>query len=81
MTLRGNLLAIGGRESNDRSACIRAVQMYDPISDSWEEISYMSVGRSRCFAAVLPDDRLFIIGGWISEHGERTDRVEIATVF
>ena len=81
MTLHGHLLAIGGRESNDYSPCTRAVQMYDPISDSWEEISHMSVGRSRCFAAVLPDDRLFIVGGWIGENRERTDHVEIATLF
>ena len=80
VSLHGHLLAIGGRESSDRSTYVRAVQMYNPITDSWEEISYMSVGRSRCFAAVLPDDRLFVVGGWtgINEH---TDRVEIATIF
>ena len=80
VSLRGHLLAIGGRESGDCSTCIRAVQLYNPITNSWEEVSYMSVGRSRCFAAVLPDDRLFIVGGWtnINEH---TDRVEIAAIF
>ena len=38
----------------------------------------MSIGR--CFAAVLPDDRLFVVGGWtgINEHA---DHVEIATIF
>ena len=80
VSLRGHLLAIGGRESGNHSTCIRAVQKYNPIIDTWEEISYMSVGRSRCFAAVLPDDRLFIVGGWTGIH-EHTDRVEIATLF
>ena len=80
VSLHGHLLAIGGRESGSGSTCIRAVQMYNPITNSWEEVSYMSVGRSRCFAAVLPDDRLFVIGGWTGIH-EHTDRVEIATLF
>ena len=80
VSVSGHLLAIGGRESGGDSSCIRAVQMYNPTTNSWEEINYMSVGRSRCFAAVLPNNRLFVVGGWtgIKDH---TDRVEIATLF
>ena len=79
VSLHGHLLAIGGRESGNCSTCVRAVQMYNPITNSWEEIGYMSVGRSRCFAAVLPDNRLFVVGGW-TDINEHTDRVEIATI-
>ena len=82
VSLCGHLLAIGGRESDSYSTCVRAVQMYNQITDSWEEISYMSIGRSRCFAAVLPANRLFVVGGWTgTKQGDRTDRVEIATLF
>ena len=53
--------------------------MYNPITNSWEEISYISVGRSRWFAAVLPDNHLFVVGGWTGKN-EHTDRVEIAII-
>ena len=55
--------------------------MYNPITNSWEEISYISVGRSRWFAAVsLLTIVLFVVGGWTGKN-EHTDRVEIATTF
>ena len=78
------LLAIGGRERNDiNSSCIKAIQMYNPTTNSWEEISHMLVGRSRCFAVALPDNRLLVVGGWTGRGGDvdnQTDRVEIGTL-
>lgn len=78
------LLAIGGRESNDvNSPCVRTIQMYNLTTDSWEGIGYVSVGRSRCFATVLPGNQLFVVGGWTGcglSTDNQTDRVEIGTL-
>ena len=52
--------------------------MYDRPSDSWEVISHMTMPRYDCYAAVLPNSQLMVVGG-VTENGE-TDSVEIATV-
>ena len=84
VSICGRLLAIGGRELNDiNSSCIKAIQMYNPTTNSWEEISHMLVGRSRCCAVALTDNRLFVVGGWTGKGGgidNQTDRVEIGTL-
>ena len=75
VSILGRLLTIGGRDSNDKP--ITAVYMYDTESDSWEVISHMSTPRCQCFAAVLPDNQLMVVGGY-TDSGE-TDSVELAT--
>ena len=83
----GHLLAVGGRETNDDATT--AIHMYDPESDSWEAISHMSTPRTKCFAAVLPNSRLMVVGGCTTEgaivilghkRGNNTDSVEMASV-
>ena len=39
----------------------------------------MATGRCQCFAAVLPDNRLMVVGGW-TDSGKLTDTVELASV-
>ena len=48
-------------------------------TDSWEIISHMTTGRYRYFAAVLPDKRLMVVGGIITE-GSSTDTVEFMSM-
>ena len=74
VSILGRLLTIGGRDSNDKPTT--AVYMYDTESDSWEVISHMSTPRCQCFAAVLPDNQLMVVGGY-TDSGE-TDSVELA---
>ena len=80
VSLNGHLLAIGGY---DRSASHSqtAVRMYDPATNSWTIISHMSIARSQCFAAVLPDNQLVVVGGvWNPFHTHTyVNTVEIAT--
>jgi serine/threonine protein kinase len=71
-SLRGQLLAVGGLDSHTKTTS--AVHAYDPARNSWEIISYMATPRQQCYAAVLPDDKLIVIGGETSI----TDEVEIA---
>ena len=81
VSILGRLLTIGGMDSNNKPTT--AVYMYNPDSDSWEVISHMATPRYYCFAAVLPDNQLMVVGGdtyrgWIMLG--RTDSVELATV-
>ena len=56
-----------------------AVYMYDSTTDSWEIVSHMTNSRYRCFTAVLPDNQLMVMGGWIAGYSE-TDTIELANV-
>ena len=61
-TLGGHLLAIGGK--NETYSYIANVHRYDPHTDSWHVISQMKNKRSHCLAAVLPGNRLVVVGGY-----------------
>ena len=76
-SLQGKLLAVGGKDSNDKYTT--AIYMYNPTTNSWEVISHMATPRSRCLVAVLPHNELMVVGG--STHGgSRTNSVEFATI-
>ena len=77
VTLCGQLIAVGGVDSNDTPTS--DVQRYDQATNSWKVISHMATPRSRCFAAVLPDYQLMVVGGWNSFTRE-TDSVELGRV-
>ena len=76
VTLYDQLLAIGGRDLNKRTA---AVHMYKPTTDSWEVISHMSTPRSFCLATVLPDNQLMVVGGCTTK-GKLCDSVEFGRI-
>ena len=76
-SLHGRLLAIGG--IMDSGKCSTAVHMYNSTTNSWEIISHMTTGRCDCFTAVLPDNRLMVVGGEI-EGGSLINIVELASV-
>ena len=62
VTLHGQLLAIGGVNSDNKPST--AVHMYQPSTNSWEVINHhMTTPRSLCLAAVLPDNQLMVVGG------------------
>ena len=53
-----------------------AIYVYNSTTNCWEIISHMTTGRYDCLTAVLPDNRLMIMGG-VTDDGF-TDTVEIA---
>ena len=77
VSLRGRLLAIGGMDSDKKSTT--AVHMYQPTTNSWEVISHMTTPRYLCFAAVLPDNQLIVVGGWTTGD-KKCDSVEFGRV-
>ena len=60
-TLGGHLVAIGGRDDSNNSTAV--VRRYDPQTDSWHVIMKMKTKRFHSLVAVLPEDRLIIVGG------------------
>lgn len=39
--------------------------IYDVVSNSWNEYSQFEHARSLCVVAVLPSDKLMILGGYV----------------
>ena len=77
-SIRSRVVAVGGRSCKATTA----VYMYNSITNSWEIISHMTIGRRLCFTAVLPYNQLMVVGGFTEQglfHGS-TDSVELATV-
>ena len=79
ITLRGQLLALGGTVTVSGEGETSEVKLYDVITNSWNVISHMINTRHQFFAAVLPNDRVMVVGGWVS-HGKGKDNVEIASI-
>ena len=76
-SFHGRLLAIGGKNLGKSTT---AVYMYDSTTNSWEIISHMTTGRCDCFTAVLPENRLMVVGGYAGDDFRTlTDMVELAT--
>ena len=75
-TLGGHLLAIGGRsDSHDPTP---DVHRYDHQTDSWHVISKMKNQRSQPLSTVLPEDQLFVVGGF-DRNFATTTSVEIGS--
>ena len=77
VSIHGRLLAIGGRDSKHNPTT--AIHMYNPTTNSWEVISHMTTPRRSCYAAILPNNQLIVVGGDTGGY-LNTDSVELATV-
>lgn len=76
VSLHGQLLAIGGRDSSLKSTT--AVFKYSLSLKCWELISHMFTPRHLCFAAVISNNRLVVVGGENSTLPD--DSVEVAMI-
>ena len=61
VTVKGHLLVVGGKSSDGEYS--KDIRQYDPRIDSWKVISEMRLAHSGCMAALLPDNRLVVLGG------------------
>ena len=77
VSLHDQLIAVGGKDSNGKRTT--DIRRYDPSTNSWEVISHMATPRTRCLAAVLPDNQVMVVGGWMAD-SEITNLVEFARV-
>ena len=81
VSLHDKLIVVGGVDPR-LDIARKDIHMYDSTTDSWTVISQMSTARSACFAIVLSDKRLMVVGGIVSYFFEKrriTDSVEFAT--
>ena len=73
-TLCGQLLAVGGKYADDTTA----IHQYNPATNSWEVISHMPTERCETLVAVLPGNKLMVVGGYTRFGTSNT--TEIATL-
>ena len=78
VSFQGQLLAIGGKESNSKPTS--AIHTYCACTNSWKVVSHMVTPRRKPYAAILHDNQLLIIGGFIGYPGIQTDTVETVTI-
>ena len=72
VSIYGHLVLIGGEDSHGKYKRTSAIHRYNQATASWEIISEMPVGRNQCFAAMLADNRLMVVGGWIDTTKDQT---------
>ena len=82
-TLCGQLLAVGRHDDSCKNYTT-AIHQYNPATNSWEVISHMPTARTGTLVAVLPGNKLMVVGGYALTSGARLgtmiDAVEIATL-
>ena len=76
VSINNRLLAIGGHDLDYKPTT--AVRLYDPVNNSWQTISRLRTPRGRCFAVVLPNNRIMVVGGFTTR--SITNTVEFASV-
>ena len=77
VTLNGQLLSIGGQGCHG-TTYTNAIYSYNPMTSFWELINCLPTARYSCLAAVLPGNKLMVVGG---ETGPGLiDTTEIASV-
>ena len=76
VTLNGQLIAIGGRDSREKAT--NKIYAYNTETNSWEVISHMLTTQRHCLVIILPGSKLMVVGG-VTDTAV-TDKVQIATV-
>ena len=61
VTLNGQLLAVGGKDSCEKATNI--IYVYNMETNFWEITSIMPTPRYHCVVTVLPGDKLMVVGG------------------
>jgi hypothetical protein len=64
----GRVLLVGGDGGGD-SPLIHTAEVFDPATGQWTSTSPMRVGRANAALALLPDDRVLVMGGFAGAQG------------
>ena len=78
VTMRDEVLAVGGREKQFVGAPTGAIYRYDRSTNSWSVIGEMPTPRYNTLVAVLPSDELLVVGGRDNE--DQCNITEIANI-
>ena len=63
VTVNDRLLAVGGKAPRKQSVYMKEIHEYNQATDSWEVISEMIEARCNCLTALLPRNKLMVVGG------------------
>ena len=78
VSLRGQLLAICGRECTKPTS---AIYRYDLAEDAWTITDMTTMARYDCFSAVTgANQTLVVIGGYVDDLYTQSDMVELAQI-
>lgn len=80
VSLRGQLLVVGGMDVERGHYRTAYIRVFDPIAKQWEIVGRMSTPRRRCYATVLLEEQLMVVGGLADNGRNGIDAFEIATV-
>ena len=78
ISLQDQLLAIGGKIRSEYVATSE-VRQYDVTTNSWSVVGHMHMQRYQSLAAVLPNNRVMVVGGFRQIYAH-TNHLEIASV-
>lgn len=76
ISFQGHVLSIGGLDTGNAS--VPYVYLYSLTSNVWRPVSSLNIPRSKCFAVVLPEDRVMVVGGCVRADS-LTDTIEMTT--
>ena len=76
VSVYGRVLAVGGRDEGDNPTT--AICEYQPSTNFWNVISQMNTARFKCFAAVLSNEQVMVVGGAIRNRPNFTCTNEVA---
>ncbi|MCG8462963.1 MAG: hypothetical protein MI919_42305, partial [Holophagales bacterium] len=81
LTESGKVVLAGGYDDSlpsIRDQTLRAVEVYDPMSDVWMTVDAMAMKRRQHTASLLPDGRVLVVGGRNDDFGTvELDSVEL----
>lgn len=81
ISINDQLFALGGCSSKDEKSCTKCVHKYNVNRNSWEYVCEMPTSVDRCLAAVLPPNKLIVVGGGVhSEDDQGSNDVNIASI-
>ena len=61
LSLKGALLAVGGRDLTQRCA-VKSIHLYQPDTSNWVKVGELPTERWQCACTVLPTGELFVAG-------------------
>ena len=73
VVIKGHLLAVGGVSTKGDHS--KDIYQYNAERDLWNVISRMNIARSHCAVALMPGNKLIVVGGNTEE-----DQIELASV-
>jgi len=80
-SIRGQLVAVGGRVGDSAPKVKSAIRMYRLDMDSWHTIGTMQTARWNTFAVTFKDEKVVIVGGYTTASVKsETDWMEIIAI-